>query len=346
MWKKLAFLVVATGIIALMLSGCIKTSYAVSGYVKTVDGAGLANVTISFNNGLPSVVTDSNGHWSAAGLTGDTVITPSLDDYFFSPSSLTTTNASNAVDFTAISSLGGIWTGSNNSYLMKLVITDLNSGNVTAIMGMTPKSTVAVMKGFFMPLSNLTGTFGNSDLSLSENSTNAYMPISISATVVNGKMSGTIYEYSVPSSLVLNESVGYGAFGLWNGTLTFGTSSLPVSFALAKDQNGDLSGITTLSIQYLMASGSKVIKSAVRALENSYSSPVINIGIDATGTVHGSDIQITASGSESIQGESIAMDIDFTGTISGNQASGSYTMNTTYNGQTESITGTWSATKQ
>lgn len=346
MWKKLVFLVAATGLIALVLSGCMKTSYAVSGYVRTASGAGLANVTISFSNGLSSVMTDSNGHWSAAGLTGDTVITPSLGDYSFSPSSLTTANASNAVDFTAIAPLGGIWTGSNNNFSMKLVVTDLNSGNVTALMGMTPQSTLAAMNGFFMPLSDLSGTFGKSDLSLSENSTNSYMPISISATVANGKMNGTIYEYSVPSSLVLNESAGYGAFGLWNGNLTLGTGSLPVSFALAKDQSGDLSGITSMSLQSFMAGGSKVIRNAVRALGNAYSSSSESLGIETTGSANGSDIQMTASGSESMQGMSMAMDFDFTGKISGNQAAGSYTLTMTYNGQTESITGTWSATKQ
>ena len=76
------------------------TLYAVFGQV-TYNGSGLAGVTISFSDGLPSVTTNSQGYWSQGGLTGSVTVTPSLSGYTFTPSSITVTGPSSNVNFFA-----------------------------------------------------------------------------------------------------------------------------------------------------------------------------------------------------------------------------------------------------
>ena len=79
----------------------VVASYPVSGYVTNSQGNGVSGVNISFSNGLPSVITNSQGYWSQSGLSGSVVITPSLSGYTFSPPNQTVTQASNNVDFIA-----------------------------------------------------------------------------------------------------------------------------------------------------------------------------------------------------------------------------------------------------
>ncbi len=80
------------------------TSVSISGRVATPDGAGLSGVTLSAGAGL-STSTDSNGHYTLAGLTPWTAytVTPSKAGYRFSPSARTTTTGSDVTgrDFVA-----------------------------------------------------------------------------------------------------------------------------------------------------------------------------------------------------------------------------------------------------
>ncbi|BBJ29061.1 hypothetical protein [Athalassotoga saccharophila] len=61
MGKRTGSFLLAFGLILLMLilSGCMKPLYSVSGYVTDVNGNGIGGVTISFSDGLPSVITSS-----------------------------------------------------------------------------------------------------------------------------------------------------------------------------------------------------------------------------------------------------------------------------------------------
>ncbi len=101
--KRFEFILLAIGIVIviIVLSGCIPSTftYSVSGYV-TYNGSGLSGVTISFNDGLPSVTTNTSGYWSQSGLTGSVVVTPSLSGYTFTPSSTTVTGPNSNVNFT------------------------------------------------------------------------------------------------------------------------------------------------------------------------------------------------------------------------------------------------------
>lgn len=74
------------------------TSYTISGYVRDASEAGIANVTITSDDGS-STTTDSEGSWSLADLEGTHTITPSRSSWRFEPTSSAVTVASNAVDF-------------------------------------------------------------------------------------------------------------------------------------------------------------------------------------------------------------------------------------------------------
>ncbi len=100
--KNYYFMVSAYNQTGEVFSGSVMVSpvtYSVSGYV-TYNGNGLAGVTISFSDGLPSVTTNSQGYWSQSGLTGSVTITPSMAGYKFNPPSITVTGANSNVNFT------------------------------------------------------------------------------------------------------------------------------------------------------------------------------------------------------------------------------------------------------
>ena len=86
--------------VVLMLSGCLPFQYFISGYTKDSSGNPISGVTISFSNGSQSAVTNSNGHWSKNGLSGQVTVTPSLSGYTFSPPSKTVSSADSNVNFT------------------------------------------------------------------------------------------------------------------------------------------------------------------------------------------------------------------------------------------------------
>lgn len=342
MLKKIAFLAAAAFLVALVLSGCMKTSYAVSGYVKTIDGKGLVNVTLSFSDGLSPVTTDSDGHWSAAGLTYGTIVTPSLGDYEFGPSSVTTACASDDADFLAVPPLDGVWTGTNSDFSMKMVVTDIRDGNVKAIVGISPNSTLNTAPNVFLPY-QMSGTFKNAVLSLSDG-TDSSIPISLSATVINDKMTGTGDGYTLPGTLVLNGAAGYRNFGLWSGEFFFISGPMPVSFALAKDQNGKLSGMMIMDVQSLAALDPKLFGKLDKIAKSS--GALLGTGLDATGSLNGTFIKINSGFTENFQDVSINFGFKFDGAISGNSAAGGCSVSLYYNGVTMTSSGTWTATKQ
>ncbi len=73
-----------------------------SGYVFNSNGKPIPGVIISFSDSLPAVTTNSQEYWSQSGLSGNVVITPSLNGYTFTPSSTTVTGPNNNVNFKGI----------------------------------------------------------------------------------------------------------------------------------------------------------------------------------------------------------------------------------------------------
>lgn len=74
--------------------------YTVSGQI-TYNGNPLPGVTLQFSDGSSSVETDLEGNWEKSDLTGQIVVTPTLEDWQFSPANITVTSANNEVDFKA-----------------------------------------------------------------------------------------------------------------------------------------------------------------------------------------------------------------------------------------------------
>ncbi|MGC8638001.1 MAG: carboxypeptidase-like regulatory domain-containing protein, partial [Athalassotoga sp.] len=96
--NKIILVVLLFIVLAFVLSGCVSPvnnqPYSVSGYVRDIQGNPISGVTISFSNGYSSVITNSQGYWSASGLTGNVIVTPLYSGYSFSPSSITVSSAS------------------------------------------------------------------------------------------------------------------------------------------------------------------------------------------------------------------------------------------------------------
>ncbi len=76
--------------------------YGLSGKVEDEDGAGLAGVKITFSGSHDTVDTGSDGSWVKNNLSGEVTVTPQLDDYEFSPASVTVDNLERAVNFTRL----------------------------------------------------------------------------------------------------------------------------------------------------------------------------------------------------------------------------------------------------
>ena len=107
--KRFKYLLLAFGLITiiLILSSCMPPTYSVSGYVTDTKGNGISGVTISFSDGLPSVITALNGSWSQSGLSGNVSISAYLNGYSFYPPSISVSGADNSVNFTAYYSVSG-----------------------------------------------------------------------------------------------------------------------------------------------------------------------------------------------------------------------------------------------
>lgn len=89
------------------------STYSASGYVKSADGAGLSDVTLSFSGGLASVTTDNTGFWLRDGIPHGTYsVTPSMSGKWFSPVSRSFTIARAdcpVADFTEFFAGQGDW---------------------------------------------------------------------------------------------------------------------------------------------------------------------------------------------------------------------------------------------
>ncbi len=99
-----------------------KAYYNVAGYVKDLNGNGIPNVTVSFSNGAPSVVTTSDGYWSQSGLSGKVKIIPSLNGYTFNASQISIDGPSTCVNFTASYSISGYVKTPNGAPLQDVTI--------------------------------------------------------------------------------------------------------------------------------------------------------------------------------------------------------------------------------
>ncbi|MDZ7673038.1 MAG: hypothetical protein U5K53_09465 [Halanaerobiales bacterium] len=68
----------------------------------TISGSGLADVSIRFNNGADSAITDSNGNWSKSLIIEEAVVvTPNKTGYTFDPTDQTLNGSDFNVDFEA-----------------------------------------------------------------------------------------------------------------------------------------------------------------------------------------------------------------------------------------------------
>ncbi len=247
--SKLGILFLVGGIIilALVLSGCMSptnfvSTYSVSGCV-TYNGNGLQGVTISFSDGLPSVVTDSQGDWSQGGLTGSVVVTPSLSGYTFTPSSLTVSGAGNNVDFTAvpvIPEVTGSWNvaltynGQTTSEEVLLLQSQDNASQVAMIVpisGEGPWSEGGV--GF-------TGQISGNQISLL-----SPLGMSLNGTISNGLISGTLMYNGQSGTFTMSNQQpipitqqNFDLTGTWDFVLNDQTSGYTYNFAMDTYQDG------------------------------------------------------------------------------------------------------------
>ncbi len=252
---SILFLVAGIIVVALVLSGCMSPTnsvptYSVSGYV-TYNGNGLSGVTISFSDGLPSVITNSQGYWSQGGLTGSVTITPSLNGYTFNPSNLTVSGADNNVSFTAVPVIPNV-TGSWNittTYSGQTI-----SGEVLLLQSQDNTSQVAMIltqgawneggEGF-------TGQINGNQISLMF--TSSGQSISLNGTISNGLISGAViyngqsgtFTMSNPQSLVVTQQ-NIDLTGTWNFVLNDQTSGYTYNFTMDTYQvDSDLINVVT-----------------------------------------------------------------------------------------------------
>ncbi len=244
--NKLGILFLVGGIIilALVLSGCMNptnsvSTYSVSGYV-TYNGNGLPGVIISFSDGLPSVVTNSQGYWSQSGLTGSVVVTPSLSGYTFNPSSITVTNTNNNVNFLAsipIPNVTGSWNMTMTADGQTL------SGEVLLLQSQDNANQVAMI----LPIDSqgswnegglgFTGQINGNQISLVL--TASGQSISLNGTISNGLISGTVmynrqsgtFTMSNRQPIVVTQQ-NIDLTGTWNFVLNDQTSGYTLYFTM------------------------------------------------------------------------------------------------------------------
>lgn len=93
-------------LVSLLLVGCLggggSNLFTVRGSVVDTSGEGLAGVTIQFDGGHTSVLTNDAGEWVKAGLSGSVTVTPDKEGYMFEPVVWPPiTGRANGVNFTA-----------------------------------------------------------------------------------------------------------------------------------------------------------------------------------------------------------------------------------------------------
>ncbi len=256
--KKYQVLLLVLPIILLgvILSGCMSPSvstYSVSGCV-TYNGNGLSGVTMSFSDGLPSVVTNSQGEWSQSGLTGSVVVTPSLSGYTFTPSSLTVSGADNNVDFTAVPVVPKV-TGSWN---MTMTVGDQTlSGEALLLQSQDNANQVAMILPTDSQVSwdegglGFTGQINGDQISLMF--TTSGQSISLNGTISNGLISGTVmyngqsgtFTMSNLQPIVVTQQ-NIDLTGTWNFVLNDQTSGYTLNFTMDTYQDGsDLINVAT-----------------------------------------------------------------------------------------------------
>ncbi len=252
------FLVAGVIILALVLSGCMNlvSTYSVSGFV-TYNGNGLSGVTISFDNGLPSVVTNSQGYWSQSGLTGSVNVTPSLNGYTFNPSSLLVWGPSNDVNFVAVPIIPNV-TGSWNMTMT----TDGQtlSGEVLLLQSQDNASQVAmILPGNLLGSGGswnegglgLTGQINGNQISLML--TTLGQSASFNGTISNGLISGTIVFNGQSGTFTMSNlqpvavtQQNIDLTGTWNFVLNDQTSGYTYYFTMDTYQDGsDLINVVT-----------------------------------------------------------------------------------------------------
>ncbi len=264
--SKLGILFLVGGIIilALVLSGCMSptnvvSTYSVAGCV-TYNGNGLQGVTISFSDGLPSVVTNSQGDWSQSGLTGSVVVTPSLSGYTFTPSSLTVSGADNNVDFAAIPvvpNVTGSWNmtmtsdGQTSSGEVLLLQSQDNASQVAMIL---PGNLIGSVGSWNEGGLGFTGQINGNQISLVLIASG--QSISLNGTISNGLISGTVmgngqsgsFEMDNMQPLTFSQQ-NFDLTGTWQFTLNDQTNGNTYNFTSEIYQDGDgLVNVVTSSV--------------------------------------------------------------------------------------------------
>ncbi len=256
--NKLGILFLVGGIIilALVLSGCMSptnvvSTYSVAGCV-TYNGNGLQGVTISFSDGLPSVVTNSQGDWSQSGLTGSVVVTPSLSGYTFTPSSLTVSGADNNADFTAVSVIPEV-TGSWNMTMTyngqtlsgEVLLLQNNESQVAMILP------INLQGSWNEGGEGLTGQINGNQISLML--TTSGQSFSLNGTISNGLISGTVISNGQSGTFTMSDQQpivvtqqNIDLTGTWNFVLNDQTSGYTYNFTMDTYQvDSDLINVVT-----------------------------------------------------------------------------------------------------
>lgn len=123
----------------------VSATYSVSGRVTDSYEAGISGVTISFEAGYQSVLTDEDGYWSKSGLSGTVTVTPSKPGYAFTPASRPVSEATGSVNFTGTYGISG----------------DVVDWNDTALSGVT----VSFSGGYASVVTDTLGRWSKSGLS-------------------------------------------------------------------------------------------------------------------------------------------------------------------------------------
>jgi outer membrane protein assembly factor BamB/protocatechuate 3,4-dioxygenase beta subunit len=104
MKKRTMSIFIFLALLLLILSGCIKIGYTVSGCVEDANGNKLSEVIVTFegDSKFSAVITDLNGYWSKSNLHGNVKVRVSKDSYSFTPDSTLISKSTDKVNFTAI----------------------------------------------------------------------------------------------------------------------------------------------------------------------------------------------------------------------------------------------------
>jgi hypothetical protein len=275
-------------------------TYTISGLVRTLAGQGVSGLTISFNNGGPSTVTDSNGNYAAtvsAGYGG--IATPSLGGYTFTPPNrsydVVTTNQTGQ-DFnvnqslsvsgpaslspgtvgvsypsTTVTATGG--TGSltwSSTGLPAGMSIDANTGAITG----TPTSATGSPFSVTITVRDAASVTANRVYSLTINPTSTSTTLSVSPKALNFGFNGSLVTHSQNVALTFTGMSGVG----W--TASSNLSNITVS---------PTSGAGTATLTVTGAAGSSgVVTITAPAASNSPQTIQVNVTSTSAGGPFGS----------------------------------------------------------